>query len=202
MQVTAKKWCVPSPPATARCGVSMAGSRVGGISLRSASPTASPSGISSMSTSGLTSSRYPLASASVGLSGFHPEPPLKAGWHLETGNRPNDYYFLPPHIQSRVQKGYAVRRDYFDSRMQVVTHVQHNPKWAAQYEKYQAAASQGETESEAKLAFMQQFRVEKKKAVVEERWVTPPPSPGGHESVCRKCRDGGPSPVPPGPPPP
>jgi len=121
-----------------------------------------------------------------------------AGWKIETGNRPNDLYFLPPHVSTRLAKGYAVRRDYFDSRTQVLNHAETNPLWKEAWEAYQAATSGGAAAREAgedpnetrRKAYALAFGV-KRKEKDAEKWETPPPSPGGHDSICRKCRDGG-----------
>jgi len=119
---------------------------------------------------------------------------LKAGWHLQKGSRPNDNYFMPPHIKDRFMKGFRNRIDYFDSRSQVVSYVEFDEKWREEYAMYKSAAEEkGGDCQPGRSAYAAQFKVEKQKGPqLEPVWnETPPPSPGGHDSVCRKCRDGG-----------
>jgi hypothetical protein len=51
----------------------------------------------------------------------------KCGWHLENGNRPNDFYAHPPGISRG--RGFKNRIDYFDSAKHLMAQVRSNPKW-------------------------------------------------------------------------
>lgn len=51
----------------------------------------------------------------------------KIGWRLEHGNRPNDFYFLPPGVARG--KGFRNRVDFFDSVVLVLDFIKKEPKW-------------------------------------------------------------------------
>lgn len=51
----------------------------------------------------------------------------KFGWQLEHGNRPNDFYALPPGVARG--KGFRTRIDFFDSILQVLDFIRKDPRW-------------------------------------------------------------------------
>jgi len=58
---------------------------------------------------------------------------ITLGWRIETGNRPNDYYFLPPGVYRKdPERKFKNRRDYFDSIKQVLEFLPSDPYWKTQ----------------------------------------------------------------------
>jgi len=53
----------------------------------------------------------------------------EAGWTLDTGNRPTDYYFMPPNVLRH--RGFSNRKDYFDSVKQVLDVLEQHEIWSA-----------------------------------------------------------------------
>lgn len=51
------------------------------------------------------------------------------GWTLLVGNRPTDYYFLPPGVKRGREFGFKPRVDFFDSYKQVLAFLQSDPRW-------------------------------------------------------------------------
>lgn len=49
------------------------------------------------------------------------------GWTLDVGNRPNDFYFIPPGVKRC--RGFQNRKDYFDSQLQVMNYLKTDSKW-------------------------------------------------------------------------
>ena len=49
------------------------------------------------------------------------------GWRLEIGNRPKDFYFLPPGVERK--RGFSPRVDYFDSVPLVMKFIRTDPRW-------------------------------------------------------------------------
>ena len=49
------------------------------------------------------------------------------GWKLKVGNRPNDFYYMPTGTQRG--RGYRCRKDYFDSKKQVLECLRTQEKW-------------------------------------------------------------------------
>jgi hypothetical protein len=51
----------------------------------------------------------------------------KLGWTLDKGNRPTDYYFLPPGVQRG--RGFSNRIDFFDSTTLVLNFLRNDSRW-------------------------------------------------------------------------
>ena len=52
----------------------------------------------------------------------------KLGWSLDRGNRPTDFYYLPPGVVRRTSK-YKTRVDFFDSVVQVLYFLGNDSRW-------------------------------------------------------------------------
>ena len=55
---------------------------------------------------------------------------MKLGWRLEVGNRPKDYYYLPPGVcRKDPQRQFKNRVDFFDSIKQVLNFLPNESYW-------------------------------------------------------------------------
>lgn len=63
---------------------------------------------------------------------------VELGWTLDVGNRPRDFYYLPPGVSRG--RGFSNRKDFFDSVKLVVAFIKTDSRWKDRPEVVQSLA--------------------------------------------------------------